>query len=371
MALHTQRRVDEEGGPTDRRTPRAKTPSRWERLVKAARHKLRGILAFAYRHRHAVLLAGGGVLLLWVYSRGGKRVTAAVVRTDIEGPSRSRVAPEVVAVGDLHGDVRAFEKILQRTGLVDAQGNWEDKANRELNRRLVLTGDVVDGCRGGNCSALPAADELKLMDYIALLQKQAGDRLVVLQGNHEQMTLTGHSAGYSHPENRALPEFKPGGKYYKMMASWPSMKKIGNVLFAHAGLGADGRGPDLDTFGAPSAIIERENARVKSLIAAGRAGGEELYPRQWDRSVGAGSRGCGRTQELLNSLGADFLVVGHSVQPRGISSGCDGRVLRIDTANSAAFGLSDFARQHLLLRPGSVPLRVTRDALRGEPVPPL
>src|SRR6478735_8571158 len=50
------------------------------------------------------------------------------------------VPARVVAIGDLHGDVRAFGAVLRATGLLDAQSHWACGA-----AHLVLLGDLVGG----------------------------------------------------------------------------------------------------------------------------------------------------------------------------------------------------------------------------------
>jgi hypothetical protein len=47
---------------------------------------------------------------------------------------------------------------------------------------------------------------------------------------------------------------------------------------------------------------------------------------------------CASLARVLAEIGARRMVVGHTVQPSGISSACDGRVWRIDVGMSRAFG---------------------------------
>jgi hypothetical protein len=87
--------------------------------------------------------------------------------------------PRIVAVGDIHGDVKAFSSILQRTGLIDAGGRWTGGKSV-----LVQTGDYLD--RG--------ADVPAVVDLLMSLEKQArdaGGHAHVLLGNHEAMNAMG------------------------------------------------------------------------------------------------------------------------------------------------------------------------------------
>jgi len=85
----------------------------------------------------------------------------------------------IVAVGDLHGDYKAFTKILKGTGLIDGELHWIGGKTH-----LVQIGDVMD--RG--------PDAKKIFDLMMKLEKEAekaGGKLHMLIGNHEEMNITG------------------------------------------------------------------------------------------------------------------------------------------------------------------------------------
>ncbi|MCJ7611995.1 MAG: metallophosphoesterase, partial [Candidatus Aminicenantes bacterium] len=91
---------------------------------------------------------------------------------------------KVVAVGDLHGDYQNFIKILTGTHLVDQDLHW-------IGGRihLVQTGDILD--RGSSAR--------RIFDLLIRLEKeagQAGGKIHVLIGNHEEMALAGISFDY-------------------------------------------------------------------------------------------------------------------------------------------------------------------------------
>lgn len=187
-------------------------------------------------------------------------------------------AESVVAIGDIHGDLEAFTRILRQSGLIDDQKNWTGG-----EATLVQTGDYLD--RG------PQVREV--MDLLMALEKQAkkaGGRVLVLLGNHEVMNITG-DLRYVTPQNflsfagkdaekrrksayrewlgwrkrraQALkqpapaetPEtetawmnqhppgyfehrdaFSPSGKYGKWLRSKPAAVRVSNVVFVHGGL---------------------------------------------------------------------------------------------------------------------------------------
>jgi len=93
--------------------------------------------------------------------------------------AQSAASPRVVVIGDIHGDFDAFRGILEHAGILDAAGRWIAGTTT-----LVQTGDYTD--RGPKVRAV--------MDLLIDLEKQAtaaGGRVAVLLGNHEAMNLAG------------------------------------------------------------------------------------------------------------------------------------------------------------------------------------
>ncbi len=90
-----------------------------------------------------------------------------------------RGVERVVAIGDVHGDYRAFVSLLRSARVIDQKNRWTAGKTH-----LVQTGDLLD--RG--------ADSRKVMDLLMDLEKRAqksGGRVHVLLGNHEAMNLYG------------------------------------------------------------------------------------------------------------------------------------------------------------------------------------
>jgi len=104
------------------------------------------------------------------------RASIPCVWTDVE---------KIVAVGDLHGDFKNFVTILKATSLVDDSLHW-----RGGKTQLVQMGDVMD--RG--------PDARRIFDLIKTLEKEAeeaGGKVHMLIGNHEEMNITGVAFNYS------------------------------------------------------------------------------------------------------------------------------------------------------------------------------
>lgn len=94
---------------------------------------------------------------------------------------------KIIAIGDVHGDYKNFVTILKGTKLIDDNLHWTGGKTH-----LVQTGDVLD--RG------PEAK--KTFDLLITLEKEAeeaGGKVHMLIGNHEEMNITGlafDSPGY-------------------------------------------------------------------------------------------------------------------------------------------------------------------------------
>ena len=54
-------------------------------------------------------------------------------------PTATPFARHIIAVGDLHGDIRNAQRVLQFSGVVDEYGNWSGHADF-----FVQTGDIID-----------------------------------------------------------------------------------------------------------------------------------------------------------------------------------------------------------------------------------
>ncbi len=111
--------------------------------------------------------------------RRGLRASLGICLALSLAAATAAAAPRVVAVGDVHGDLAAFRKILQEAGVVDAGGAWVGGETV-----LVQLGDLID--RGPSMRGT--------LDFAMGLGRKAsarGGRVVWLLGNHEVMNVTG------------------------------------------------------------------------------------------------------------------------------------------------------------------------------------
>lgn len=265
------------------------------------------------------------------------------VKAPAEPASRYPAADRIVAMGDVHGDLKATKNALRLGGLIDAQDNWSGGATV-----LVQTGDQLD--RGG--------DERAILHLFQKLTKQAsaaGGAVHVLNGNHELMNVAGDfryvtPAGYADfqsirvdgndpklaklpPEQRARRvAMRPGGTYALLMAKRNTIVIIGDTVFLHGGVL-----PELARYG-----IEKFNREVRGWLRGERDQPKhvrgELSP-VWSRhySLDVDADDCLLLAEALTLLHAKRMVVGHTVQNQGINAGCNNQVWRIDVGMAAAY----------------------------------
>lgn len=259
---------------------------------------------------------------------------AAPQGSDNSSPSLAPLADSstrIVAIGDLHGDLKQTRRVLRLAGLTDEDDAWTGGTTT-----LVQTGDVFD--RG--------PDSLAIYDLLRSLQSQAraaGGEVHLLLGNHEVMNLTG-DLRYVHPgdvaafggpaaRRDALAVDAPLGGW---LASLPVVAKVGDSVFAHGGVRASWARLGID----------RINARAHDALRAGereRARAEVLGPDGplWFRGYLTDPEpiACPELEQALKALGAERMVIGHTTQRSGqIASRCGGRVHGIDIGIGAAYG---------------------------------
>ncbi len=250
-------------------------------------------------------------------------------------------APRVVAIGDMHGDAGAAWRALRLAGLVDAELRWV--GGRAV---LVQTGDVLD--RGD--------DERALLDGLARLQREAaaaGGRVVLLNGNHELMnvqgdfryvTPRGFAAFADVPTGDAVQRlparargraaaFRPGGVYARALADRPIIAQVGDSVFVHGGVLPQHVGYGVARLNREAAAWLKGQAPEPAWV---RSPDSPVWSRQYCQSPGPAD--CVLLARTLAALGAERLVVGHTVQPKGIRSFCDARVWCIDSGMAKHYG---------------------------------
>lgn len=262
-----------------------------------------------------------------------------------------RPAPaRLVAIGDLHGDLRATREALRLAGVVDDRDRWIGGKTV-----VVQTGDQLD--RGDDERAI-----LDLLDALAREAEAVGGAVIVLNGNHEVMNVLadfryvtdggfrdfadGAGADPSASAFAELPEhmrgraaaFAPGSPIAKRLAKRSIAAIVGGTAFAHGGILPE----KVAGLAALDADVRRWMAGDAESEAAARATIERIMDQEgplWTRVYADdGDAVCEVLGRALAAMDARRMVVGHTVQKQGITSACDGRLWRIDVGLAAHYG---------------------------------
>jgi hypothetical protein len=261
---------------------------------------------------------------------------------------RRQPADRIVAIGDLHGDMRATDAALRLAGALGADGHW---AGGKLV--VVQTGDQLD--RGDD-----EPEILDLLDRLASEASAAGGALYTLNGNHELMNIQGDFR-YVTPDGfrdfaatppdglheREILSYPPGKRgraaallsgesVAKRLAEHPVVIQVGDNVFVHGGL--------LERHLRRG--LGRINREVRSFMRAPSGEGAPrivtdeqgpLWLRIYSDGIPSASA-CKELASVLEHLSAKRLVVGHTVQEQGINSACQGKVWRVDVGLSRSYG---------------------------------
>jgi len=259
--------------------------------------------------------------------------------TECRSPSTARI----VAIGDLHGDLKAAKRAFSLAGATDDKGTW-------IGGPLVVvqTGDVLD--RGD--------DELELLAFLDQQQtaaEKAGGHLIRLNGNHEVMNVQGDYryvsqrgfASFSSESSTGRPDvverpvaergraeaFLPGGRQARKLGSLPVVWLVGETLFAHGGVLPAHVRYGLDTMNQEIGAWMRGEAALPKKLQGD-------HTPFWIRDYGEHTNEdtCTKLDKVLASLKAKRLVVGHTPQRGGITFDCNRRLARIDVGLSAYYG---------------------------------
>ncbi len=259
-------------------------------------------------------------------------------------PLRYPAAARIVAVGDLHGDLRATRGALVAAGAIDSKDAW-------IGGPLVVvqTGDVLD--RGD--------DEQAILDLFKRLEREsaaAGGAFIALLGNHELMNAAGDfryvtpggmgdfddAKGLDRSRWSQVREemqgrvaaLAPGGVYARYLARHAVIAIVGDTVYSHAGVLGEWV-TQLDALNTSARCwLDGQAGTISDPPAALTADDGPV----WTRAYGVDPPDCVGLAAALEALGAARMVVGHTPQQAGITSACNGALWRIDVGLAAHYG---------------------------------
>ena len=144
-------------------------------------------------------------------------LAAVVLLVAPAAPLVAQGTARLVAIGDIHGEIDGFKRILQTSGLADATGRWTGR-----RAQLIQTGDYTD--RGTGTRAV--------LDLLMALEQQArrdGGRAFALLGNHEVMNLIGDTRDVT---REIFATFADAGSEKKRNEAWEQYARLGAAKLA-------------------------------------------------------------------------------------------------------------------------------------------
>lgn len=279
----------------------------------------------------------------------------------------------VVCIGDVHGDLLAVLGALRVAELIDDDASWVGGSTV-----VLFLGDLHD--RQGredlsvNTSRNPR-EQIDIVQYLYGLDvfaQSAGGRVITMVGNHEEWQFQLAETGSNrHRYFDADYEGYGAGKYTTffgartpmsafyaarcpcivtqrvLVGDGPTTVQHGPVFAVHGGIVPSaarvlGEGTTEDKVRRFNAILCRklmEPVRTETGSALyDHTVSELLNTRSWWENLSQNKLDViGRAMSVENPR-AIVLVVGHTIQERGIVARCSGRVWGIDVALSEAFG---------------------------------
>jgi hypothetical protein len=144
-------------------------------------------------------------------------LVAVVLLWAPQAPLVAQETARLVAIGDIHGEIDGFKRILQAAGLADPSGKWTGRRTQ-----LIQTGDYTD--RGTGTRAV--------MDLLMTLEQQArrdGGRAFALLGNHEVMNLIGDTRDVT---REIFATFADANSEKKREQAWEQYARLGAAKLA-------------------------------------------------------------------------------------------------------------------------------------------
>lgn len=147
-------------------------------------------------------------------------------------------AKRVIVIGDIHGDLKRFKKILLDANVINNDLEWIAEPPETI---VVQVGDQVDSLNRAQTADWEVLGDTSMLYFTESLNNIAkikGGHVISLIGNHELMNVLGNFSYVSPKSNFAerYKHFMPAGILSNILAKRPIVVKVGELFFCHAGI---------------------------------------------------------------------------------------------------------------------------------------
>jgi hypothetical protein len=278
----------------------------------------------------------------------GKTFTVKLKQKHVPEKSVYGKAKKMMVISDIEGNFQAMRKLLQGNGIMDDAFRWTFG-----DGHLVLVGDFVD--RG-----MMVTEVLWLIYSLESQAEASGGKVHFVLGNHEVMNMNG-DFNYVQPRYMAhadsmkvsyLSLFGAQSELGRWMASKNVSERIGNVLFTHGGYSTYMNLVQMD--------LKKINDTARLYYTDTSYNYPGIYSELifsedgpfWYRGYYHGEKRASKEQvdSTLTFYDCRYIVTGHTVVAKEISSFFQGKVINVDMAHSKGYSEGLWIENNKFLR---------------------
>ena len=249
-------------------------------------------------------------------------------------------ANRLIIIGDVHGDLKRFKKILIDASIINDNMEWIANPNTVV----IQLGDQIDSINRSDeiqdWEKIKDIEMIYFTHYLDMIAKSKDCAMISLIGNHELMNALGifdYVSKFSNFDTRHN-YFKPNGTLSQILSKRPIIVKIGDLIFCHAGL----RKLHLDILESNRKDVSYLNDLWRKFILNGQIdiSDKEIFNKillesdgiLWSRSLDNEEI----IKKVLNEIRCTYMFIGHT--PVNEIMLVKDRVWYVDTGISRAFG---------------------------------
>ena len=253
-------------------------------------------------------------------------------------------AKRIIVIGDVHGDIKRFKKILINSKIINNNFEWIAEPPETV---IVQLGDQIDSLNRNtheNWEVLNDYEMIYFTENLNNIARVKGGYCISLIGNHELMNVIGDFSYVSNNSKSDLRKdlFKPQGSLALILAKRPLIIKIKDLMFCHAKLGLEHLNI-LKKYNKDIFYINYiwknylENNKIsiedKEILDKVIIGSQGIL---WNRN----SNNIEETAELFKELKISYLFLGHTALDH--IALYDNQIWYCDTGLSRSFGTTKY-----------------------------